>query len=181
MLLAGVRVDAVTEGTLQGLLGVGENRSLDFKRDQYGNGLAARKEFAADVSALANTIGGHLILGIAEENGLAVEVTGVELDNVDAERVRLEQIARTGIQPRIMGLRIEPVPLANGRHAIVIEVPESFSRPHRVVIEGSNRFWARAGGGKYEPDVLELGALYSQGPSTAEKSPRLSPRKDSSD
>lgn len=170
MLLAGTRIDEVTEDTLRSLIGASESRCLDFKRDQYGAGDSGKKEFAADISSFANTVGGHLILGMAEQDGMAGDLVGVEFaPNADAERVRLEQAARSGIQPRITGLSVVTVPLSNGRQAMIIEIPPSFTKPHRVIVGGSCRFHARAGGGKYQPDVFELKELFDQGPATADK------------
>lgn len=61
--------------------GTPEGRQLEFKRDHYGNGDNAKKEFAADISAMANALGGILIIGIEEKNGIASKIVGVESDD----------------------------------------------------------------------------------------------------
>ena len=43
---------------------VAESATLEFKRSLFGNNDADKREFLADVSALANSAGGDLIFGI---------------------------------------------------------------------------------------------------------------------
>lgn len=165
-----MNLDRLSEADLQSLIAAGanESRELDFKRDVYGNADADKREFLADVSAFANTSGGHLVIGMDEVAGTATALAGVAV-NPDAERLRLEQIARTGLQPRIAGLRIVTVPLANGSHAVVIRIPRSWSAPHRVIAQGTNKFWARDASGKYEPDVDQLRTLFAVAPGLADQ------------
>jgi hypothetical protein len=163
-------IDRITEADLQALIeaGVAEGRDIDFKVESWGTSDPHKKEFLADVSSLANTVGGHIVVGMREEGGIARELVGVEVDP-DKERLRLEQLARDGLQPRIMGLQIAAVKVGGGRHALVIRIPRSWSPPHRVTAQGSSRFWARAGAGKYEPDVDQLRELFAVAPTLAER------------
>lgn len=73
------------------------------------------------------------------------------------------------LRPRIGGLQIAAVGLCNGNHALVLRVPRSWNPPHRVVAHGSNRFYARAGAGKYQPDVDQLRELFAVAPTLAER------------
>lgn len=50
---------------------------------------------------------------------------------------------------------------------LMVRVPRSFNPPHRIIRQGSNRFWAAAG--KYEPDVNELRVLFNAGPQLADR------------
>ena len=103
--------------------GVREGRTLDFKRDTYGANDDARAEFLADTSALANTLGGDLVLGMDEEQGVAVALPGLRSGiDADQEILRLTQIAQTGLQPRLPSLEMNAVPLPAGGHALVIRV-----------------------------------------------------------
>jgi Putative DNA-binding domain len=165
-----MRLDEVTESHLQELIedGVPESRELDFKRDTYGNSDSDKRELLADVTSFANTIGGHIIIGMDEANGVASALVGIS-DKADAECLRLEQIVRNGIQPRLSGLAIRCVPLATGRNAIVIRVPRSWIPPHRIIAQGSNKFYARDGRGKYEPDVDQLRTLFQFAPTITER------------
>lgn len=58
----------ITEAHLQGLVdpNVAESQTLDLKRDLPAPDSKSRHEFCADVSAFANTSGGDILFGVAE-------------------------------------------------------------------------------------------------------------------
>ena len=49
--------------------------------------------------------------------------------NADDERRRLEDIARTGLEPRIRNLQTRAVALAEGGAVIIVRVPRSYAPP----------------------------------------------------
>lgn len=157
--------DAVTEGDLVELQAgqVPEGLRLDYKRDLYGNSDAERREALKDISAFANSAGGHLLIGVEEHDGLPVGIPGLAGANPDEAILRLDQMARTGIEPRIPGLRIRSVPLASGAFCIAVRVPRSWNPPHRVAAQNSNRFWVRNSGGSHEASIEELRSMFTQG------------------
>jgi len=81
----------LSEQNLQDLVsaGVPENRRLEYKRDTYGRSADSRREFLKDISALANAQGGHLILGVSDQKGVAQELKGIGGADPDAETVRM--------------------------------------------------------------------------------------------
>ena len=97
-------LDFISEQDLADLVqnGVPETRDLEYKQALPGNSDSGKREFLADVSSLANASGGDLVIGVREEEGVAVDVTGVEVRSLDAEKLRLENIIRDGVQPRIL-------------------------------------------------------------------------------
>lgn len=141
---------------------VSEARDLEFKRDWPGGSNDDKKEFLADVSALANAQGGDLIFGIEEsKEGVAIAVPGIDGANPDAGILRLEEILRAGIAPRL-NVRMRWIPLATGSGALVIRVPASLAAPHRVIFQNSGKFFSRNSRGKYEMDVHELRHAFTQ-------------------
>jgi predicted HTH transcriptional regulator len=123
--------------------GVTESNSLEFKRQTYGTTEAEKKELLKDVTAFANSIGGDLVLGVDEQDGVAtglVPLTG----NAENEVDRLNQILRSGVEPPLLGLSIVPVQVNSGA-CIIIRVPRSPLAPHRVSAYGSSRFYVRHG------------------------------------
>jgi len=142
---------------------VPEGLQIDYKRDLYGNSDEDKRELLKDVSGFANAFGGHLIIGIEEQNGLPIAKPGISNIDQDAEKCRLEQIVRSGIEPRIQGIRIGAVPLADGAYCFVLRIPRSWSPPHRVSAKNCNRFWIRNSGSTHEASVEELRTLFTLG------------------
>ena len=170
MSLRHIPIDRITEADLQQLLvqAVRESTHLDYKRQTYQSTDKAKEEYLADVSSFANTLGGDIVIGIAEEKGIPTEFTPIG-GNIDAEILRLEQLAQSGIEPRISQLQFRAVPISSGGHILVIRAPRSLYPPHRVVARENNRFWARAGSGKYQPNVQQLRQLFNEAPHLAER------------
>jgi hypothetical protein len=170
MALFHIPLDQIDETRLQALIDgrASEGRLIDYKRTTYGSGNADHSEFLADVSSFANTAGGDIVLGVAATDGIPTEFVPLEL-SMDAEVLRLEQMARSGLQPRIANIAFKPVPIERGGQVLIIRIPRSYNPPHRVVRQGSNRFWARSSAGKYEPDVDELRALFTAVPLLADR------------
>ncbi len=148
---------------------VAEARDIEYKRETYGIADADHAEWLADVSSFANTAGGDLVIGVNAREGVPIELAPLKI-NVDQEILRLEQIARSNLQPRITNLELRPVPISAGGAVLHIRVPRSFNPPHRIVRlgKGQNRFWARSSAGKYEPNVEELRALFVHAPQLTE-------------
>ena len=170
MALLHIPLDQIDEVRLQALIAAGapETRTIDYKQATYGNAHADYSEFLADVSSFTNTVGGDLVIGMAAANGIPTAITPLTMP-MDPEILRLEQIARGGLQPRITNLAFRAVGIAAGGSVLIVRAPRSFSPPHRVIRQGSNRFWARSAAGKYEPDVNELRNLFNSGPQIAER------------
>lgn len=171
MTLRHIRFNQVDEVCLQRLIdtGAAESRDIEYKTATYGGNDEARAEFLADVSSLANTVGGDLIIGMAADNGIPAAIVPLAMADIGKECLRLESMARDGLEPRIPDLQIKSVPLSGGGAAILVRVPRSYNPPHRVVYKGKNRFWARSSAGKYEPDVDELRTLFTLAPQLADR------------
>lgn len=172
MLLRGKPLESVDETDLQALVDneVAEGKSIEYKLELPKNSDGDKKEFLADLSSLANATGGHLIYGIKEKGGVAKEVTGLEISkSIDEEKLRLEDIIRNGIAPRISGIKICPIKLHDSKFVIIIEVPKSWAMPHMVIFKGHSRFYSRTSAGKYPLDVSELRAAFVLSESIAEK------------
>ena len=142
--------------------GVPEALRLEYKREPYGGSDDDKRELLKDVSALANSSGGHLIIGIAERDGCADALVGIDQSTVDAEIRRVESIVRTSVEPRIVGLRMHAVIAADGRAAIVIRVQRSWNGPHRVTFKGLNKFYVRISRSVNEAGVEELRTMFTQ-------------------
>lgn len=173
MSLDGKPLESINEGDLQELV---DNKVLEVKTLEYKLSLPEeqrkkRREFLFDVSSFANASGGHLIYGVRQDNetGEPVEVCGLDTINADAEILRLENMIRDGVKPRIPGIQIHPVPLKSSGHAIVIRIPKSFRLPHMVIFTDSRKFYSRNSAGKYALDVDELRTAFLLSDTTAKR------------
>lgn len=139
---------------------VPESQRVEYKRAAYGNADADKREFLKDASAFANAHGGHLIIGIEETDGAASAVPGITGLDPDAEVLRLQNLLRDGIQPRIHNPKVRSVPMAGGAFCIVVRIPQSWTLPHRVSLGNSNRFYLRNSSGVHEASMDELRDLF---------------------
>ncbi len=151
-----------------------ESRTLDYKDRLPGENRDEKKEFLADVSAMANAAGGDIVFGIAERRvdgkptGIPERVAGLGGVNLDAECLRIENVLRDGIEPRINGLQLWAVHGFEGGPVLVLRVPKSFLAPH-MVKSGESRFYSRNSKGKYPLDVAEIRSAFALSESIPEK------------
>lgn len=147
----------LNEAYLQSLKdsGVPESRTIEYKAALPLDTKDSKIEFLADVTAFANTSGGTLYIGIAEEGGIPTAVDGIAISDTDKYIQHLENLLRDGVQPRLSPV-IECVPLASGNYVVVVKVQRSWARPHRVTIGGHAHFYERHSTGKAPMDVGQL-------------------------
>lgn len=162
MTLTAKPLDDLVAGDLQSLIdaGVAEARGIEFKQSVGGTD-RDKKEFLADVSSFANAGGGDLLIGVTEKVGVAVDLPGIPADEADATILRLENLIRDGLDPRIPGLHSRAIPVGAHRAVIVIRVPRSFAAPHMVTLGGLSRFYSRNSAGKHQLDVGEIRAAFA--------------------
>src|SRR5207244_6460197 len=93
---------------------VSEGRTVEYKEQLPGGTDDDKREFLADASSFANAGGGDLIFGVREKRDAAGKPTGIPEAavglagiNADAEKRRLEDMLRAGIDPRIPAVRFK--------------------------------------------------------------------------
>lgn len=152
---------------LNALVGnVRESKTIEFKRELSAKDGDA--SFLKGVSALANTAGGDFIIGVeASKDGIASAVTGIDVPNLDAEKLRLEQLLASCVEPRLPRIDIHPVACPNGRYVFVVRVPYSWVGPHRITKD--NKFYGRNSAGVYALDVGELRTAFALGGTAADR------------
>lgn len=164
--LFGVALDEATAAHIQSLVtnGVTESFDLDFKEALYSRGDSAKRDLAGDVAALANTAGGVIVIGVAEDDqSRATGADGVELS--DAEKARMLQVIASGVSPMpavdILAVPMDPArsvdadePVPDGDDAadgppesgyFLVTVPRSLAAPHAVIVNDGFRFPKRNG------------------------------------
>jgi len=122
-----------------------ENLNLDYKAIQAYHNF---DELSKDVSAFANSEGGLIILGVSQDEikkrKVVVKVLPKELTWGEEilSKEKLEDNLVGKIQPRIDGIRIQPVREGNGSMRVIflIDIPQSNNRPH---IASDKRYYKR--------------------------------------
>lgn len=157
-------IDQITGSDIEGLVvnAMREGLRLDYKQCAIGNSDADKREFVRDVCALANGDGGDIILGVREEEGVAVEITGLGSIDLDQEILRLTAIIRSGLDPVLPGTQFKPSTTSDGKTTLVIRVPRSWLGPHRVTTLKDYQFYTRTGAGKHPMSIDELRAAFGQ-------------------
>jgi hypothetical protein len=136
-----------------------EGLTLEFKRQVDLEKSDQKKEAAKDISALANTAGGRLLYGIAEQRRAdGSTVAGQIVPVTDGSAVsRLSDILNSAIHPRPR-FDIRAVSVAGG-YVVVVEVyPSSGTDLHMVTAYGETRFYRRGPIGVVpmsEPEIRE--------------------------
>ncbi len=132
-----------------------EGKTIEYKKLLPANSDADKKEFLADISSFANASGGDLIFGVPEENGTPKSIDGVEIENVDEEIRKYENIVRDGIEPRIV-FATRVVKVSDKKNIFLFRINKSWTGPHRVIYKGHDKFYSRNSAGKYALDTNEL-------------------------
>ena len=153
------QLDALEGRDLDGLAGgqYAEGQTLEFKRSMYGRSDEAIREMLRDITSLANSESGVLIIGLAEDDegrGMA----WVDVPDADTEATRIVDSCLANVSERIPGLRSRAISVAGGR-CIVIVVPRSYRRPHMISFRGSGTdFWVRHDRQKSRMSIAEIRA-----------------------
>lgn len=151
------------------MLAAHESRTLEFKR--MGDNKIVRKLLEA-ICAFANTEGGVLALGVADEKqgkGVA-RLFGIQ-ENPEALD-ELSRKVRTQYHPPIETIRFLrlPCPLRDGSagHVVLVQVPQS-DKVHSIVDDGT---WTRLTAGNREMTASEIAELsYRRGVRSSESEP----------
>ena len=170
MTLFDKQLDSVVQADLQALIDsqLRESKRIDYKRELPKNGSDDKKEFLNDVSSFANAQGGLLIYGMSEQAGIPTGIEGIQMADPDAETLRLQNMMRDSIAPRIPGIATHPVLLENGKHCIIVKIPQSWMRPHMVSL-GSSKFYSRNSNGKQPMDIAEIRTAFELSGSAQER------------
>lgn len=155
---------------------VSEGKTIDYKETLPGNSDGDKKEFLKDISSFANASGGDVIYGIQEKRdasgkatGLPDAAKGLAGVNIDQETLRLDNVIRNGIAPRIGGVQIKGIAGFPDGPVIVIRVPKSWAAPHMITFQSESRFFSRTNAGKYPLDVTEIRSAFALSETLPEK------------
>lgn len=142
---------------------VSESKVLDYKQELYGDD--KKKDFLVDVTALANTNGGRLVIGVTElreggkvVTGIPAEATGVPCTNPSEVVGRWTNWLKdiNACDPPLNSVHFEVVDGFAEGPVFVIDVPKSWLGPHRVSVNKQSFFYLRTSFGNQPMDTREI-------------------------
>lgn len=144
-------LSAATNSTLR------ETATFDAKKEVPSKNI----ETAKDVSALANSAGGVLLYGVAEDSNKLLTIA--DPIPLAGQRERIEQIVRTSVD-EVPAFSINAIQSANDSSLgyLVVIVPPSERAPHMVIVKGERRFYGRGETGNYILSQVEVARLYER-------------------
>lgn len=159
--------DDINKSNIDALIAeqVSESKQLEYKKELPGGIEKEKVEFLCDICSFANATGGHIIYGLGDKKDAAGKNTGIpeyvglENINTDKQTLRLAQIIRSGIEPRIPGIQVKPIEGFDNGPLVIVRIPQSWSSPHMV--KNNSRFYSRTSSGKYPLDVDEIRAAFA--------------------
>ena len=116
----------MTRTQLDDLIAQGEGTRLEFKRS-----ISAAHRIARTLVAFANTSGGTLLIGVADNGSIA----GVLSESREMQRI---EEATDRLSEPALSITYETLS-PDGRKVLIIQVEESTEKPHYAVDEGGKR------------------------------------------
>jgi ATP-dependent DNA helicase RecG len=144
--------------------GAVETARLEFKAtwDPAVTGHQVIKTLCAFANDLQNLNGGYVVLGVAEQGGVAVRPSvGMDSAVIDAAQRQIRENCNR-IEPAYMPLM--DVCEVDGRRVLILWAPASDVRPHQAPdgAKGEKKYWVRIGSGTVEAKNGILTALLQQ-------------------
>ena len=138
----------MTPTDLKALLAGGETSTVEFKRDDLAN-----HELAKALVAFLNVEGGSLLLGVADDGGVA-----------GATRHRLEDwvsdACRVKIDPPIIPLLAWARDATPGKDVLIVQVPQGPDKPYARIHNNHRTYYVRVGATSREASREELERLF---------------------
>jgi hypothetical protein len=132
--LLGGSLDAVPYADLAALANnpeAAEAEDLDYKRELSAADDKGKEELAKDIAAFANHIGGIIVVGMADTNGIPTKV--MDSDVSDAHQRHLQQVVAHNTAPPVrFETRAVHNPATPGRGFLILAVQRSPQGPHAV-------------------------------------------------
>jgi predicted HTH transcriptional regulator len=116
---------------LRRLVTAGENTYIEFKRE-----IPSAEKIAREISAIANTHGGTLLVGV-DDDGSIVGVQGYE------EQEYLLDLAVNQLCEPAVSIEVEIVSVSRKRDVLVVSIGEAEKKPISVIGEEGRQYYVR--------------------------------------
>lgn len=128
--------------TLTSLLERGfESESFDVKKQlPYSTDDGGKRRLRKEVAAFANSEGGFLIFGVADDRELPVSERLVGIESANDFPTKFGSYASTCTPTVYWDFKNPPIELDNGKSIHVIHIPHSWMAPHAVATQAEDGF-----------------------------------------
>lgn len=159
MVFEGKELNDITIKDIQFLIDnqIAEDTSIEYKSQMWERNDEGTREMLRDISSMANAIGGHLILGIEEDeknDGLPRKIVGIS--EADKAIERIMNVCLSCINEKIIGLNTKSIFFERGNHVVIIRIPRSTRIPHMITFRNLYQCWRRHGKQKNVMSVDEI-------------------------
>jgi hypothetical protein len=163
-------IGQLNETDLQQLIagGVMEGKRIEYKQTFDIEKDEGKRKFLASIASFANASGGDMIFGIQAVNGKPVGILPLQNFEPDSTKLRLINMIRDGIAPKVFGVEFQDVSVEGG-HTLIIRIPKTYVGVHMVAFNKDNRFYARGVNGRVLMDVAEIKAAFTLSDAVTEK------------
>ena len=148
---------------------VSEGIQIEFKKELTIDANNDKKEFISDITALANTEGGVLFIGIEERKddngkntGVADKITPIKISNVDQLIQKINNFIRSGTNPPLTNVHINPIEIEANKYVLVFTINPTIDLPVMNTVNKTNKFYKRTSVGKYPVEVYELSEMFNK-------------------
>lgn len=118
--------------------GISEGVQLDFKRERYKADSDDRFELAKDAAAFANRLGGLIVLGVADTDGVASKALPIS-SLADSDIRHIHKVLAAWTEP-VVDVEVALVADGAADGFLLVAVPPSARRPHAVHPPGRTAF-----------------------------------------
>ena len=153
-------IDEISRSDVEQLVseGIQEGKQIEYKAylNLDDDSADHKATLLAEVTSFANSNGGHLIVGVPDDDGRPEHAAGFPVDEVDQTIEQWANVLRRSTDPPLptSSFDISAIPTEDDRYLVVVGVDRSWRSPHRVAT--NDRFYARSPSGRFPLDVDEI-------------------------
>lgn len=164
MIFDGRPIDEISDEEIDELVRehVSERLHLEFKVTINYKDETDKLELLRDISSLANSGGGYLIIGIRDDGkGCAQKYEPSLIGHTQKIKQAIASLCLAHISDRIDGLQIR-LRTVDQNPLVMVRVPESTRIPHMVTLNHRTDFYKRYEDGKREMTLTEIREAFNQ-------------------
>src|SRR5260370_3183432 len=161
----------ITEAELKRLIDdpVREGKTIEYKSELALSNDDQKRKFLASITSFANASGGDIVFGVIAKDGKPIALKAIASFNPDADILKLRDIIRAHVEPKIFGIDFHPIELTSGGWMLVVRVPKTWAGAHMLTYNNDFRFYTRDIAGRRLMDATEIRSAFTFADTTMDK------------